>query len=148
MPVPGRDLDRSRHPGVGEGRATWLVPFGPVVDDQSPGGSDDSSLTTAGYVRSLRVSAGLSIGQVARKAGVEEDWLKRFEDGSVDEGPNYDLLLKLIAATQPPRPEWWDSGHEHDLQLPPSAIRDKDKHPEYWERIEQVRDANRRVVRS
>ena len=128
--------------------AAWLVPFVVVVDGQDSAGSDERSLTTAGYVRSLRVSAGLSIGDLARKAGVEEDWLERFEDGRVDEGPNYDLLLKLIAATQPPRPDWWDSGHEHDLHLPPSAIRDRDKHPEYWERVEQVRDSNRRAVRS
>lgn len=119
-----------------------------MVENQKAGSSEGSSPTTADYVRSLRMSAGLSIAEVADRAGVEQDWLKRFEAGSVDDGPNYDLLLKLIAATQPPRPDWWDSGHEHDLHLPPGAIRDKDKHPEYWERIEQVRHSNRRAVRS
>jgi transcriptional regulator with XRE-family HTH domain len=94
------------------------------------------------------MSSGLSIDEVAHKAGVDQDWLMSFEAGSIDDGPNYDVLLKLIAATQPPRPDWWDSGHEHDLHLPSGAIRDKDKHPEYWERIEQVRNSNRRAVRS
>lgn len=102
-------------------------------------------MTTAEYLRSLRVSAGLSIGEVAERAGVDEHWLEQLEAGAVGEGPNYDLLLKLVAATQPPRPDWWDSGHEHDLHLPPGAVRDKDKHREYWRRIEQVRESNRRV---
>lgn len=110
--------------------------------------SSNSTPTAADHVRSLRISAGLSTSELAIRAEVEENWLRRFEAGRLDEGPTYDLLLRLVAATQPSRPDWWDSGHEHDLHLPPSAIRDKDKHREYWKRIEQVREANRRAVRS
>ena len=110
--------------------------------------ADGSGPTTAAYVRSLRTSAGLSVDQVAARAGVETGWLEQFEDGTVDEGPNYDLLLRLIAATQPPRPDWWDSGHEHDLHLPANAISGKDKRQDYWRRIDEVRRSNRRPVRS
>ncbi len=116
--------------------------------DQERGGPGDSSLTAAEYLRSLREAAGLSTAEVAIRAGVDEAWLERLESGAVGEGPNYDLLLKLVAATQPSRPAWWDSGHEHDLHLPPGAVRDKDKHGEYWNRIEQVRESNHRVFRS
>jgi transcriptional regulator with XRE-family HTH domain len=119
-----------------------------VGTNQGRGGPGDSSLTVAEHLRSLREAAGLSTGEVAVRAGVDEAWLERLEAGAADEGPNYDLLLKLVAATQPPRPDWWDSGHEHDLHVPPGAVRDEDKHEEYWRRIEQVRESNRRVLRS
>lgn len=104
----------------------------------------DQSPTTAEYLRVLRTAAGLTVKEVARRAGVTPEWLERVEDGALPDGPSYELLLKLVAATQPPRPAWWDSGHEHDLNLPPSAVRDRNQHPEYWQKIEKVREANRR----
>jgi transcriptional regulator with XRE-family HTH domain len=123
----------------------WLVRCRVVGIDQGRRESGDSSLSTAEYLRSVRESAGLSIAEVAGRAGVDEHWLEQVEAGAVAEGPNYDLLLKLVAATQPPLPDWWDNGHEHDLHLPRTAVHDKDnKHLEYWRRIEQVRESNRR----
>ena len=99
----------------GPARRRGSVRFWVMEAVESGQDADGSGPTTAAYVRSLRTSAGLSVGEVAARAGVEKGWLEQFEDGTVDEGPNYDLLLRLIAATQPPRPDWWDSGHEHDL---------------------------------
>jgi transcriptional regulator with XRE-family HTH domain len=115
----------------------------PLSDEPANGAG-----TTAEYVRKLRCAAGLSIEEVADRAGVNEDWLERFESGELEDGLNYDLLLQLVAATQPPRPAWWDSGHEHDLNLPLDAVKDREKHPSYWRKIEAVRDANRAVRRS
>lgn len=107
--------------------------------------TDEGSLTPAEYLCSLRLAAGLSVGEVSRGAGVTEAWLVRFEAGRLAEGPNYDLLLRLIQATQPPRPEWWDSGHEHDLNLPGGAARSRERHAGYWEKIDQVRALNRKA---
>ena len=45
-----------------------------------------------------------------------------------------------MQATQPPRPEWWDSGYEHDLSLPPDGHRQPttDSGRRYWERVAKV----------
>jgi transcriptional regulator with XRE-family HTH domain len=104
-------------------------------------GADD--LSTSAFVRSLRVKAGLSIDEVAERAQVSPQWLERFETGLDEAGIDYDQLLALVRATQPPRPEWWDDGYEHDLHLPPESIVDRNRNPLYWARIEQVRSANR-----
>ena len=103
------------------------------------------AVSTSEYVRFRRASSGLSLEVVASRAGVSEEWLARFEAGQTEDGPTYDLLLGLIAATEPPRPGWWDSGHEHDLHLPADAVRDRDKRAGYWAKIEEVRRANRSV---
>lgn len=71
--------------------------------------------------------------------------LARFEAGEASDELTYDLLLALVRAVQPPRPEWWDEGHEHDLQLGRDGVActttgDDDG---YWARIEAVRQANR-----
>ncbi len=105
----------------------------------------DDELTTFEYIHLLRVRSGLGVGEVARRAGVTSQWLEQFETGLIVEGINYDQLLALVRATQPERPEWWDCGHEHDLHLPPSAVRGRERHPDYWARIDRVRDANRRA---
>lgn len=102
---------------------------------------EEEALTTSAYVRSLRLGAGLSLAEVASRAGVSEDWLEGFESGLEEVG--YDQLLALVRATQPPRPEWWDAGHEHDLNLPADGVVDRDRNPRYWRRIEGVRLANR-----
>lgn len=118
--------------------------------DSSPASDEPSNgvLTTAEYVRRLRRAASLSTRAVADRAGVNEAWLERFESGELADSPNYDLVLKLVAATQPPRPDWWDSGHEHDLNLPVDAVRDREKHQSYWGKIEAVRQVNRSIRRS
>ena len=107
--------------------------------------SEGDAVPTSAYIHSLRIEAGLTIDDVAQRAGVNPEWLERFEAGLDEEGINYDQLLKLTQATQPPRPEWWDDGHEHDLHIPSESVVDRAASPRYWERIEQVRRANRRT---
>ena len=101
--------------------------------------------TTSELVRRLRVEAGLSAEAVATAAGVEEAWLTEFESGRETEALTYELLLKLIRATQPPRPSWWDEGHEHDLHLGAGAVASASttSAKDYWARIDSVRQANR-----
>ncbi|MCA1846487.1 MAG: hypothetical protein LC792_25490 [Actinobacteria bacterium] len=47
----------------------------------------------------------------------------------------------VVRATQPPRPEWWDEGYEHDLNLGPNAVVGPltPAQQEYWARIEALR---------
>ncbi len=104
---------------------------------------ESESPSTYEYIHSLRIGAGLSIESVAQRAGVNPQWLERFESGFEVDGVGYETLLRLVRAAQPPRPAWWDDGHEHDLHLPDWAIPHKDRHPEYWGKIERVRAANR-----
>jgi hypothetical protein len=87
----------------------------------------------------------LSVAEVAGRAEVSVEWLERFEAGLDEMGINYEQLLNLVRAAQPPRPEWWDDGHEHDLHLPPEAIVDRDGNSDYWARIEKVRASNREI---
>lgn len=108
---------------------------------------ESASPATYEYVHSLRVGAGLSIDVVAQRAGVGSEWLERFESGFEVGGVDYETLLRLIRAVQPPRPEWWDEGHEHDLHLPDWAIPHKECHHQYWEKIEKVRTTNREARR-
>ena len=55
---------------------------------------------------------------------------------------SYEQITSLVRATQPPRPSWWDEGHEHDLtlvdaHLPPRSGAEIN----YWARVANVRDA-------
>lgn len=53
----------------------------------------------------------------------------------------YSQWVELVKATQPPRPEWWDDGYEHDLSLPPHGHQEPTTASgrRYWERIAGVR---------
>lgn len=105
---------------------------------------DSSPVSTSEYVRTHRVDAGLSVEGLAEKVGVSTDWLTAFEHGERTEELTYALLLALVRATQPPRPAWWDDGHEHDLHLGKAGRANRDPATEqYWERIEGVRASNR-----
>lgn len=112
-------------------------------DVERPPDAPSDAPSTSAYVRSLRIGAGLSVADVAERAGVSVEWLQRFEAGLDEQGIDYDQLLNLVRAAQPPRPPWWDDGHEHDLHLPTEAIVDRVGNPDYWARIEQVRAVNR-----
>ncbi len=105
----------------------------------------DAALSTSEYVRRHRLDANISVEQLAARVGVSASWLTLFEAGEGTEELTYDLLLALVRATQPARPEWWDDGHEHDLQLGPVGAPEPDKTgPKgYWTRIEAVRTRNR-----
>lgn len=65
----------------------------------------------------LRAKAGLTIDEVAARAAVEPAQLASLEAGTGVRDLGYDEVLRLVRATQPPRPDWWDEGYEHDLNL-------------------------------
>jgi transcriptional regulator with XRE-family HTH domain len=97
------------------------------------------------YLRSLREQAGMTLVDVADRAGVDPSWLDDVErDGT--HGLVYSEICNLVRATQPPRPEWWDEGYEHDLNLGPNAVVGpmSPSQQEYWARIEAVRAESRR----
>jgi hypothetical protein len=75
----------------------------------------DSTVSTSEFVRRHRVNAGLSVSELAVRVGVSPAWLERVEAGHGGDELTYDGLLALVRATRPPRPAWWDEGHEHDL---------------------------------
>lgn len=83
----------------------------------------------------------MTLEEVAERAGVDPDWLADLERGVGLGDMSFSRWLPLVRATQPPRPEWWDEGHEHDLNLGPGShgqpITDGER--EYWRRIEAVR---------
>lgn len=92
-------------------------------------------------LRTLRERAGMSVEEVASRAGVDAGWLDGLEHGVGTHEVLYSQWLRLVRATQPPRPEWWDDGYEHDLHLPPGGHHEPRSAAErhYWERIERVR---------
>jgi transcriptional regulator with XRE-family HTH domain len=96
-------------------------------------------------VRRHRLNAGLSVEELAARAGVTATWLAAFEAGERTQELTYDRLLALVRATQPERPDWWDEGHEHDLHLGPQGAAEPQSPSakDYWARIESVRAANR-----
>jgi len=105
----------------------------------------DVAPSTSDYIRRRRVDAGLSIDDLAASAGVSPTWLASFEAGETTEELTYERLLALVRASQPPRPEWWDEGHEHDLHLGPAGAPETQtpEAKDYWARIEAVRTVNR-----
>ncbi len=93
------------------------------------------------YLRDLRRRACLSIDQVAERAGVEPAWLTDVEARGT-RALLYSQIAAVVRATQPPRPPWWDEGHEHDLLLGPNGrpARQLTEHEEqYWANIDEVR---------
>ena len=104
----------------------------------------DEPKTTSEYVRQHRLAAGLSVEELAARVRVDPAWLAAFEDGSQTEELTYKILLELVRATEPTRPDWWDAGHEHDLHLGPDPTPGGDQRSgSYWARIASVRAANR-----
>ncbi len=83
----------------------------------------------------------MSIEETSSRAGVDPVWWAALEDGVGTADVDYHQWLELVKATQPPRPEWWDEGYEHDLQLGEGgvvSVRDEQER-RYWERIASVR---------
>ena len=108
----------------------------------------DEELSTSEYIRRRRIQAGMAVESLAARAGVSASWLEGFEAGSGTEELTYDRLLALARATEPPRPEWWDEGHEHDLHLGSGApVAGSGGSSGYWVRIQAVRAANRSLGR-
>jgi transcriptional regulator with XRE-family HTH domain len=100
------------------------------------------------YLRQLRVRAGMTRDEVATRAGVDVGWLAEVEQHGTED-LMYSQIVTVVRATQPPRPEWWDEGHEHDLLVGPNghAPPRSDGERRYWQRIETVRSAIRRQYR-
>lgn len=90
-------------------------------------------------MRQLRLRAGKTVEQVAARAGMETNELEEIERCGT-ERLSYDQITSLVRATQPPRPEWWDEGHEHDLSLIDAHIPPRSgAEANYWARIANVR---------
>jgi transcriptional regulator with XRE-family HTH domain len=103
-------------------------------------GSEDEFTHTGEYLRSLRDRAGLTLEEVATRAGVDPAWLDSIEcNGTHD--LLYSEICNLVRATQPPRPKWWDEGYEHDLNLGESPVMGTmtPARLAYWARIDAVR---------
>jgi transcriptional regulator with XRE-family HTH domain len=91
------------------------------------------------YVRRLRVAAGLTADEVAARAGIATQELDEIELHGTDK-LSYDQIVSLVKATQPPRPSWWDEGHEHDLSLVNAHLAARTQEEvRYWNRIQTVR---------
>ncbi len=92
------------------------------------------------HLRVLRERAGMTLEEVAQRAGVDPGWLDDIERNGTHE-LLYSEICNLVRATQPPRPEWWDEGYEHDLNLGPNGYAEPrtPAHREYWRRVEAVR---------
>ena len=97
------------------------------------------------YLRSLREQGGMTLADVADRAGVDPSWLDDVERNGTY-GLVYSEICNLVRATQPPRPAWWDEGYEHDLNLGRNAVVGPltPAQQEYWARIEVVRSELRR----
>ena len=136
---------------VGEQHTSWTwkcQPAGPLgtLSGLTLESMDaDGPPTTSEYVRQRRVGVNMSVEQLASRAGVEPAWLAAFEEGRQTEELTYELLLRLVRATELIRPEWWDEGHEHDLHLGADAMPSgpDSRTSGYWSRIRRVRAANR-----
>lgn len=91
-------------------------------------------------LQELRLAAGMTLAEVAGRAGVDPEWLARLEAGEGGHEVLYSQWVALVRATQPPRPEWWDDGYEHDLALPPDGHREPttESGRRYWERVAAV----------
>lgn len=92
-------------------------------------------------LRLLRGDAGMTIDEVAARANVDPGWLAGIEAGVGTHEVLYSQWVELVKATQPPRPEWWDEGYEHDLSLPPGGHHEPTTASGrlYWDRILGVR---------
>ena len=107
-------------------------------------GADTGEVAEAAHageqLRRLRTAAGMTIEEVAERAGVDVEWLRRLEAGEGTHDVLYSQWTTLVRATQPPRPEWWDDGYEHDLSLPPDGHREPttDRGRRYWARVAAV----------
>jgi transcriptional regulator with XRE-family HTH domain len=93
------------------------------------------------HLRRLRLRAGLTVEQVAARAGVEASALEEVERVGT-ERLSYEQITSLVRATQPPRPLWWDEGHEHDLSLVDAHVAPgSGAEANYWARVGSMRAA-------
>lgn len=104
---------------------------------------------TGVWVRADRELVGMSIAQMVERLRtdplrpapwVTEEWLAGIEAGIGVLDLMYDDIAALQRATQPPRPDWWEGGYEHDLgfsregHAPPRTP----GYRRYWARVATV----------
>ena len=117
--IPMRALGKGHITATAPRRRSERTPrLGPAMGDED---QDDQFRHSGEYLQSLRGRAGMTLEEVAARAGVDPAWLD-----NVERNGTHDLLCSqicdLVRATQPPRPEWWDEGYEHDFNLGPNAV--------------------------
>jgi len=92
------------------------------------------------YLRELRLQAGLTTEQVAARACMRASELEEIESVGT-QNLSYKQITSLVRATQPPRPSWWDEGHEHDLSLVDAHLAPRSEaEAKYWARVGNVRN--------
>lgn len=103
-------------------------------------GGVDEAAHAGEQLQRLRAATGMTVEEVAERAGVDVAWLRRLEAGEGTHDVLYSQWVSLVRATQPPRPEWWDDGYEHDLSLPPDGHREPttESGRRYWARVAAV----------
>ena len=69
----------------------------------------------------MRERAGMTVEEVAARAGVDPGWMTELGERHRTRELLYRQWVELVKATQPPRPQWWDGGRR------------------YWARIAAVR---------
>jgi hypothetical protein len=79
------------------------------------------SRRTRGAVAGASRACGDKCRGAGRSSWVSEAWLAALEQGVGTADVPYAIWLTLVQATQPPRPDWWDEGYEHDLTLGPDG---------------------------
>jgi len=107
-------------------------------------GADTGEVAEAAHageqLQRLRTAAGMTLEEVAERAGVDVEWLRRLEAGEGTHDVLYGQWTTLVRATQPPRPEWWDDGYEHFFFLRYGGHREPttDSGRRYWARVAAV----------
>ncbi len=124
----------------------------PEPDDDPPGGE---------RLRRDRVAAGMNRAELAARVAsdpldprpyIDEAWIARVEAGVGVLDVSYEEWTVLWRSVEPPRPDWWEGGYEHDLYFAWSGHRepDPDEHNrrQYWARVRTVAEENERPYRA
>jgi len=111
-----------------------------LAEPTQPAGPAQEPAHAGVQLQRLRLAAGMTVVEVAERAGVDAGWLARLEAGEGTHDVLYSQWVALARATQPPRPDWWDDGYEHDLALPPGGHREPTTEGgrRYWDRVAAV----------
>jgi hypothetical protein len=112
----------------------------PASDDFKHGGE---------HLRSDRERAGMSRAELAARARndsldprpyIDEAWITRVEADSGVQDVTFAEWMTLGRSLQPPRPDWWEEGYEHDLRFAWSGHREPvtESGRQYWARVRTV----------
>ncbi len=156
MPTGSRPL--STAPGAPDGPGAQgvrtLAPMAaePMPDDSAHGGE---------HLRWMRERAGMTRAELAARVAsdpldprpyIDAEWIALVEAGSGVRDVSYGEWTALWRGTEPPRPDWWEGGYEHDLRFAWSGHRepDPDEHGRrrYWARVKTVAEERGRGYRA